>query len=804
MRGRLNPFRLALLMMALAGSADAQVTAPRTLATTPTPAAASAQAATPGPSPTALTPAQARQALEVLRDEKKRNEVITTLEAISRAPVAATQPTASTEAPAAAEAPAKPAAADLPLAPDSLGAQLVLQVSQLVSRAGDQFVRSVAAVNDLPLLWRWLKLQMTDDAARARLLDAAWKLLVVLAAALAAEWVVRTVLGRLRAVLSRGAHTMPAPRPPDPSEDESGLAAAEAGESEHSARQRRLTGALSALRRLPFLVGRLLLDLVPILAFAIVGNLLMSTALGEPQITRLAIIAVVQSYAACRAVLAVIHLLVAPDSPHQRLLGVSDWAAEFLFRWARRIAIVAIAGYAATEVGLLFGMYRTAYEAILKLFALVVHIFLVVAVLEARVPIARRIHARTGRTGIWATLLNRFSEIWHLVAIFYIAALWLVWAAELRNGYLRLLNFVLVSIAIIIVARLISIVILGGLDRLRVGSHIHDRHPNLDARLNAYYPLIRAVLTAAIGAATLIALFEAWGFQIVSWLQLTGLGSRAASAIMVIGVTVLVAVLVWEGVNAGIELHLSKLSQSAQLTRAGRLRTLLPMLRTALLVVIVLVVGLMSLSELGVNIAPLLAGAGVVGIAVGFGSQKLVQDLITGLFLLLENAMQVGDVVTLGGLSGTVEALSIRTIRLRAVDGSVHIIPFSAVTTVTNQTRDYGYAVLDISVGLNEDVGRVIGIVKAVAEEMRDEPKWQAILLDPMDVLGVDKFVDTAYVLRARMKTQPSSRWAVGRELNRRIKERFDALAIESPFTSYRVLSTNPAPPAASSAQEAA
>ena len=121
------------------------------------------------------------------------------------------------------------------------------------------------------------------------------------------------------------------------------------------------------------------------------------------------------------------------------------------------------------------------------------------------------------------------------------------------------------------------------------------------------------------------------------------------------------------------------------------------MLRTVLLVTIVLVVGLMSLSELGVNIAPLLAGAGVVGIAVGFGSQKLVQDLITGLFLLLENAMQVGDVVTLGGLTGTVEALSIRTIRLRALDGAVHIIPFSAVTTVTNQTRDYGYAVIDVS-----------------------------------------------------------------------------------------------------------
>ena len=174
----------------------------------------------------------------------------------------------------------------------------------------------------------------------------------------------------------------------------------------------------------------------------------------------------------------------------------------------------------------------------------------------------------------------------------------------------------------------------------------------------------------------------------------------------------MLAALVWEAANTGVEMHLARLAKSAQLARAGRLRTLMPMLRTALMTTIVLIVALTVLSELGVNIAPLLAGAGVIGIAIGFGSQKLVQDLITGLFLLLENAMQVGDVVTLGGLTGTVEALSIRTIRLRALDGAVHLIPFSAVTTVTNLTRDYSYAVVDVSVGLNEEPDRVMAVLR--------------------------------------------------------------------------------------------
>ena len=790
---------LSCLLLAIGliwpGSAPAQILAPaRPVAPIAPPARSEAAP---------LAPLQAQQALDVLRDDARRAELIATLEAIAKAG-------AKTGANAGANAGAVPpgaapdgAVAKLPLAPDSLGAQFVLQVSSALSNAGTQLVASLRAVNDMPLLWRWVVSQANDPDARSRVFDAAWKLLVVMAAALLAEWGGRLVLRRVRGALARGARASPPPPPvpdipPEKSEAsrESGLAAAEAGETERSARQQRLTGALSAFRRLPYLVGRLLLDLAPIAVFALVGNILVGSQLGAPRTTRLTIIAVIEAYVAARCVLALAALLVSPADPQLRLLHVSDWAAAFLTRWIRRIAILMIAAYGITEVGLLFGMYRTAYDAMLKVFALMVHVCLLVAVLQAREPVARRIHARHGAKGGWAATLNRLSEIWHLIAIFYIVALWLVWAVELRNGYVRLINFFIVTVGVLVVARIAAVVVLGGLDKARSLPSLAGRYPVLEARTHAYYPVLRAVLMGIIGVATTVALFEAWGLGVVGWFQATGLGGRALSALTLIGVTVVLAVLVWEGTNAGIEMHISRLSQASQPARAGRLRTLLPMLRTALMVTIVLVVGLMVLSELGVNIAPLLAGAGVVGIAVGFGSQKLVQDLITGLFLLLENAMQVGDVVTLGGLSGTVEALSIRTIRLRALDGSVHIIPFSAVTTVTNQTKDYGYAVLDISVGLNEEPDRIVGVLKEVAETMRKETKWQSIVIEPLDVQGVDKFVDLAWVMRARIKTQPSSRWAVGRELNRRIKMRFDELAIESPFTSHAVLSSNPPPPA--------
>ena len=209
-----------------------------------------------------------------------------------------------------------------------------------------------------------------------------------------------------------------------------------------------------------------------------------------------------------------------------------------------------------------------------------------------------------------------------------------------------------------------------------------QRFPGLETRANRYLPLLRRIVAAVIAVHR--ALSRCWK----SGASTPSSGSMAARSAAGCcrrsspsASRLLAAAAIREVSNALMERQIDTLSRGGQFARAARLRTFQPMLRTALLCLIVTVVGLTALSEIGVNIAPLLAGAGIVGIAVGFGSQKLVQDLITGLFLLLENAMQVGDVVSVAGLSGTVENVSIRTIRLRAGDGSVHIVPFSAVTT---------------------------------------------------------------------------------------------------------------------------
>ncbi len=755
---RLLPCLLTLSI--LAGPALAQPVAP-------------APAPAPAPSTPTLTPPQAQQVLDVLRDDKKRAEFTAVLDSMVRVvPAPATS---------------------LPLEPDSLGEQLLVQATRVIETTGQQLAVTLNTVNDLPLLSRWILSQAQDPAARARIFDALWRLLVVLAVASAGEWLVQRVLRRLRMTVSAWA-----PWTVDPQHE------TDAASSEHlphteraaSVRRRSLLRAMGALRRVPYLIGRLLLDLLPIIAFGAIGFALTTLWLESALLPRATVRLVVQTYVITRSGLALVAMLASPEGPRVRLLSISDTAAAFITRWAWRLAIIGATGSVVAESGLIFGMYRTAHDTIQKLFALAGHACAIAMVLQARAPVARRIRVGGTGQGVWRAVRNRLADIWHLIAIFYIAALWLVWAVELRNGYTRLWTFFAVTTAVLALSRLLSLLAMGALDRLRPGADLAERHPALESRARFYYPVIRGLFLILLTLATGFALLEVWGIGTWAWLLRTGLGGRVMSAFTLIGFTIVLAVLLWEGVNAAVEHQISTLTTSGQLARAGRLRTLMPMLRTALLITIVIVVVLMALSEIGVNIAPLLAGAGVVGIAVGFGSQKLVQDLITGLFLLLENAMQVGDVVTLGGLSGTVEALSIRTIRLRALDGSVHIIPFSAVTSVTNQTRDYGYALVDISVGLNEEPEAVTAIVRTLAAEMRNEPHWATIILEPLDVMGVERFIDTAWVLRIRFKTQPSSRWAVGRELNRRVKLRFDELAIESPITSYRALSATPASPA--------
>ena len=190
----------------------------------------------------------------------------------------------------------------------------------------------------------------------------------------------------------------------------------------------------------------------------------------------------------------------------------------------------------------------------------------------------------------------------------------------------------------------------------------------------------------------------------------------------------------------------------------------------------------MILTESGFNIGPILEGAGVIGLAVGFGAQHLVRDLFAGIFILIENQIRVNDVAVINGTGGLVEQINLRTTVLRGQDGTVYVFPNGTINTLANMTHEYSYYVFNIGVAYKEDTDHVIDVLKRVADEFMQDEKYKPLILAPLEVLGVDHFGDSAVVIQARFKTLPIQQWTVGREMNRRIKKKFDEVGIEIPF----------------------
>jgi len=216
-----------------------------------------------------------------------------------------------------------------------------------------------------------------------------------------------------------------------------------------------------------------------------------------------------------------------------------------------------------------------------------------------------------------------------------------------------------------------------------------------------------------------------------------------------------------------------------------RVQTVGNLLKKVIFVSIWLVAAMMVIKELGFDVKPILAGAGIIGLAVSFGAQNLVRDIISGLFIIIENQIRVGDVAIINGTGGLVEAINLRTTVLRGLDGTVHIFPNGTINTLSNMTHEYSYYVFDIGVAYKEDVDRVMEILKEIGNEIMQDEYYRSLIIEPLEIWGVDKFADSAVIIKARIKTLPIKQWKVGREINRRIKKRFDEEGIEIPFPHH-------------------
>lgn len=293
-----------------------------------------------------------------------------------------------------------------------------------------------------------------------------------------------------------------------------------------------------------------------------------------------------------------------------------------------------------------------------------------------------------------------------------------------------------------------------------------------------YTHVLQNIFRVFIVGLAIYTLGKIWEIKLIEgFFESPEIKSTLSASVTVLFVA-MISVFIWEAIGV----YLAYIMIEAHNNNRTRVKTLLPIIRNIVMSIFALLFGLVMMSELGINVAPLIAGAGVVGVAVGFGAQNMVKDFLTGFTIVLEDIIRVGDVISIGGCNGSVEAITLRKVQLRDFDGCVYTVPFSQITTIKNMTKDYSFYVMDISVAYNTDTDRVVEVLKSVDNEMREDELFSKSILAPIEIVGVDKFADSAVIIKARIKTRPIKQWEVGREFNRRMKIAFDKNGIEIPF----------------------
>ena len=377
---------------------------------------------------------------------------------------------------------------------------------------------------------------------------------------------------------------------------------------------------------------------------------------------------------------------------------------------------------------------------------------------------------------VYAVLLLGLSSILGLDIFGYRYAALYIWLRTVESlSVILVVRGLVVALVVYVLQRLVDVLLRASRPS---GAAKRDARGRSDDLAGVRFVAKTVLTICAVGI-----ILEIWGFP-VRWLITGETAIQLASRAAIIGLAVL---------GALVAVQLSKVLTSyllqpranwrGQRREAGRqLRTLVPLVQAVISVMVVFVTGLLILDQVGVDTGPILAGVGIFGLAVGFASQSLIKDVINGLFILFEDSISLGDIVELRGVTGEVEKFTLRAVTLRDLSGNVHVIPNSSFDMVTNMTKTFSRYMLDVGIAYRENVDEVIEILKEIDAGMRADAEYSRLILEPIEILGLDRFEDSAVVIRARLTTQPIKQWQVGREFKRRMKATFDARGIEIPF----------------------
>jgi small conductance mechanosensitive channel len=530
------------------------------------------------------------------------------------------------------------------------------------------------------------------------------------------------------------------------------------------------------------------LGLLPIIFFIVVTLYLLGIFV-PPLLVRLVILSIVYAVVLAQIALLLGQFILAPRAPPLRLLPCTDARAKNLYGWLRALTYLIVYGYFFAEAARLLNVPagpRAAFTNLLGFSALIVAIALVRAQRDAVADWLRHgVDANPGDLIGWARL--NLAGSWHRLTIIYLLIGYSVTSLNAEGSFIALLRGTLVTVGVFL-----------GINLILYGLNQRAQRAAQVAIDGSRLPLHQPVMLAMLRLGTLIGgvglVLFGWNVDLEVWFK-SELGQKLYSAVASITVTVIAAIGVYEIICAITGSQLRRRAYGPMsFDRQARMRTLSPLIRHSAAIILSAVVIMVGLTELGVNIAPLLAGAGIIGVAVGFGSQALVKDVITGLFNIIEDTIHVGDIVACGVHNGTVESMSIRTMRLRDVEGALHILPYSEVTGLINKTRGFAYAVIDVGVAYHTDIPAALKIMEQTGIALQKDPVLGLqIMAAPEMVAGILAFGDSAITLRCRIKTLPGKQWDVRFAYQLQLKTAFEQAGIMIPFptVTHHVMSDN-------------
>ncbi|MDQ0315067.1 mechanosensitive ion channel domain-containing protein [Amorphus orientalis] len=487
------------------------------------------------------------------------------------------------------------------------------------------------------------------------------------------------------------------------------------------------------------------------------------------------------AFAVIEAIKLAIRLLLMPNHVSLRVIPLGDTGSAYWYFWLSRV--ISLVGY-----GLLFVVPVAASEiswrfadALKVLVVLTAIVMTILIVLQNKTRVRGFLHRRmdSGKTDALGRFFAFLGNHWHHIAILYLVAFFVVWLVN----PLEALPFMLRATLESLIAIVIGVVVTAFVSRtisfgLRLPDDVKERLPLLETRLNAFVPTVLKVVRVIVLIGVLLAIADAWNLvEVFAWL-ISEDGQGFVGKIISVLIVLAIGGGIYLAVTSWVEY---RLNPSYGKMPTAREITLLSLLRNAFTIILSVIVFMLVLSEIGVNIGPLLASVGVLSLAFSFGAQKMVQDVVTGVFIQFENAMNTGDVVTAGGITGVVEKLSIRSVSLRSLDGTLHLVPFSSVDAVSNFMKGFSFHVAEVGVAYRENIPDVKQAMFDAFEKLKETEHGESIIGD-LEMHGVTQFADSSIVVRARIKTPPGSQWAVGRAYNEIIKEIFDERGIEIPF----------------------